>query len=68
LASKEEKILFSQMIETRSLREGVQRMEAILDHCEETGLEPEIAATLLTTDLKLRIEEEAGKLHFLKEK
>lgn len=50
---------FSKMIEELATRLGLTRMEAILHHCEETGLEVEIASTLISSALKSRITEEA---------
>jgi hypothetical protein len=66
ISTKEEKNTFSQMIETRALSQNIRRMEAIIDYCEETGLELEIAATLLNPNLKIKIETEAKKLKFIK--
>lgn len=40
-------------------------MEAIVDYCEEVGLEVEVAATLINPILKMKIEEEAQALRFL---
>ena len=53
------------MIEDRALRNGVKHMEAIVDYCEEVGLEVEVAATLINPILKMKIEEEAQALRFL---
>jgi hypothetical protein len=65
MASKEEKNQFSCMIETMALRHGISYLEAILDHCEKTGLEVEVAGTLVNASLKAKLEEEAIKLKFL---
>lgn len=50
---------FSKLIEELASTLGLTRMEAILHHCEETGLEVEIASTLISSALKSRITEEA---------
>lgn len=50
---------FSRMIEELSSGLGLTRMEAILHHCEESGLEIEIASTLISSALKSKITEEA---------
>lgn len=50
---------FSKLIEELSSNLGLTRMEAILHHCEETGLEVEIASTLVSSALKSKITEEA---------
>jgi hypothetical protein len=68
MTSKEEKTTFSMMIETMALRHGLTHMEAILEHCEQTGLEVEVAATLINASLKAKIENEATELKFLPRK
>lgn len=50
---------FSKMIEEMSSNLGLTKMETILHHCEETGLEVEIASTLISSALKSKITEEA---------
>lgn len=50
---------FSKMIEEMSSKLGLTKMETILHHCEETGLEVEIASTLISSALKSKITEEA---------
>jgi hypothetical protein len=40
-------------------------MDAILMHCENTGLEVETAAKLVSTALKAKIQIEAEELNFL---
>jgi hypothetical protein len=66
MSTKEEKNRFSIMIEERAVTQNVRHMEAIIDYCEETGLELEVAATLLNASLKAKIEFEATNLNFLK--
>jgi hypothetical protein len=41
-------------------------MDAILQHCKETGLEIEVASTLISSALKARIKEEAQENNMLK--
>jgi hypothetical protein len=41
-------------------------MEAVLLHCEETGFEVELAATLLTTPIKSKINDEAQAGNMIK--
>jgi hypothetical protein len=65
MATKIEKDKFSLMIEQRALNQESSCMETIIDYCEESGLELEVAATLLNQSLKCRIEEEARDLRFL---
>jgi hypothetical protein len=40
-------------------------MDAILLHCENTGLEVEVAAKLISGVLKSKVKNEAEELHFL---
>ena len=41
-------------------------MDAILEHCKDTGFEVEMAATLLTASLRSKITEEAESLNLIK--
>lgn len=50
---------FSKLIEELSSNLGLTKMEAILHHCEESGLEVEVASTLISSALKSKITEEA---------
>jgi len=43
-------------------------LEAILQHCTDTGLEVDVAATLIPPVLKAKIEEQAYKSNMLKDK
>lgn len=40
-------------------------LNAITEYCEETELDPEIAATLIDADLYSRIQQEAQNLHLI---
>ena len=54
------------MIETISKDKGLSKMDAILWHCEQTGLEVDVASKLITSALKAKIREEAQELNLLK--
>jgi hypothetical protein len=41
-------------------------MDSIIYHCEQTGMEIEVASTLLTSVLKAKIREEAEQVNLLK--
>ena len=43
-------------------------IEAIVEYCKETGLEIEVAATLINQNLKAKIENDAMDNNMLKEK
>ena len=66
MATKEEQRKFSAIIEEMVQKKKMPYMDAILLHCEETGFEVEIAATLLTTPLKSKISDEAQAANMIK--
>jgi hypothetical protein len=66
MPSKDEIREFSLKIEEISDEYGVPCMEAIIQHCEETGIEVEVAATLISSHLKARIREEAQSANLIK--
>ena len=57
---------FSIMIEQLVTDEHLGYMDAICHHCKETGLEIEVAATLISSALKAKIKEEAQDNNMLK--
>ena len=57
---------FSRNIEQLALELNCTLMEAILEYCEDTGLEIEVASTLISSALKARIREEAEGNNMLK--
>ena len=57
---------FSILIEQMAIEKHLGLMDAICHHCKETGLEIEVAATLISSALKARIKEEAQDLNLLK--
>jgi hypothetical protein len=66
MATREEILNFSETIQKLSAQKKISAMDSIIDYCKETGLEIEIAATLITSSLKARIKEEAQSLNLLK--
>lgn len=66
MPSKEEIRDFSMMIKQLSVDKRIGLMDAICHHCKETGLEIEVAATLISSALKAEIKEEAQDLNLLK--
>ena len=65
MPTRDEKDKFSVMIEELTINEGVTHMEAIVDYCSKTGLEVEVAATLVNANLKSKLESEARALRYL---
>lgn len=68
MPTKEEVKKFSYEIDRLVSVTGYTYLEAIVEHCNNTGLEIEVAATLLTTELKSKIERQALEQNQLKEK
>lgn len=57
---------FSDLINELSVKEGISRLEAIVYHCEKTGLEVDVAASLISSALKSKLREEAQEANLLK--
>jgi hypothetical protein len=68
MPTREEKDDFSLLILKRAMRMRIDHMDAVLTYCEDVGLEPEVAATLINDELKSRIEEEAEALRIIPKK
>jgi hypothetical protein len=66
MPTKDEIKEFSSMIEELAKRLRCTRMDAILHHCKESGLEVEVASTLISPALKSVIKEEAQDANMLK--
>jgi hypothetical protein len=66
MPSRDEIKEFSVMIEQMATNQKVGLMDAICHHCKETGLEVEVAATLISSALKAKIKEEAQELNLIK--
>jgi hypothetical protein len=67
MPTKDEIKDFSQMIEKLVLEdEDLGYMDAIVHHCSETGLEIEVAASLISPALKAKIKFEAQDSNMLK--
>lgn len=66
MPTKDEIRDFSLMIDTLAVKLKCTRMDAILHHCKESGMEVEVASTLISTALKARIKDEAQELNLIK--
>lgn len=66
MPTKEEIKNFSVLIEKLAVDERLGLMDAICYHCKQTGLEIEVAATLISSALKAKIREEAQSLNLIK--
>lgn len=65
MPTKDEMTTFSLNIETLVSKKNIPYMDAVLIYCEETGLEVELAAKLVSGALKSKIQLEAEDLNFL---
>lgn len=65
MPTKDEVNAFSINIEMLVKKNNIAYMDAIIMHCEQTGLEVELAAKLVSSALKAKIQIEAEELHFL---
>ena len=68
MPTKDEMLRFSLQIEQFVANTDYTYLEAISEHCKETGLELEFAASLITPNLKAKIHEQADRLNMLKVK
>ena len=64
--SSEEIQNFSQMIESLASNLNLSRLDAIIHHCNQSGLELEVASTLISRGLKEKIREESVNENLLK--
>jgi hypothetical protein len=66
MPTREEIKTFSLMIETMAGEMNCDLLDAILHHCEQTGLEVEVASSLISSALKSKIREQAERNNQLK--
>ena len=66
MPTKNEISEFSDMIAKLSYTLGSTHMDAIIHHCEQTGMEVDVASSLISSALKAKIREEAQDLNLLK--
>ena len=68
MPTKEEMLKFAKAIEKIVSDTDYNHMEAIVEYCKETGLEVEVAASLVNSNLKSKLTADAMDLNLLKEK
>jgi len=66
MPTKNEISEFSDMISKLSYVLGSSHMDAIVHHCETTGMEIDVASTLISPAPKAKIREEAEDLNLMK--
>lgn len=57
---------FSTLIDDMASEFGCNRLDAILHHCNETGLEVEVASSLISKSLREKIREESERDNLIK--
>lgn len=65
MPTKDEIITFSLNIEKMVKDKSIPYMDAVVLYCQNTGLEVELAAKLISGSLKSKIKIEAEDLHYL---
>ena len=66
MPTRDEVKQFSLLIESLATDDKIGYMDAICQHCKDTGLEIEVAATLISSALKSKIKLEAQDNNMLK--
>ena len=68
MPTKDEMAKFAKSIEDFVIKTNYNYIDAIVEYCKTTGLEIEVAATLIYSNLKSKIENVALDNNMLKEK
>ena len=68
MPTKDEMAKFAKSIEGLVANTDYNYIEAIIEHCRQTGLEIEVAATLCNSNLKAKLENDAMDNNMLKVK
>jgi hypothetical protein len=66
MPTKEEIKQFSLLIEELAEKLRCNHIDAILEHCKTSGLEIEVASSLVSSALKAKIREDAQEINMLK--
>jgi hypothetical protein len=68
MPTKDEMVKFARAIDGLVANTDYNYIEAIVEYCKQTGLEIEVAATLVNANLKSKLTANAMDLNLLKEK
>ncbi len=68
MPTKEEMSKFAKAIDALVANTDYNHIEAIVEYCKQTGLEIEVAATLVNANLKAKLTADAMDNNMLKEK
>jgi hypothetical protein len=66
MPTKNEISEFSETVANLSKDLGLSLLDTIIHHCESTGMEVDVASTLISSALKSKIREQAQELNLLK--
>jgi hypothetical protein len=66
MPTKNEISEFSEKIVELAQQTGLTMMDSIIQYCDDTGLEIDVASTLISSALKSKIREEAQEMNLLK--
>jgi hypothetical protein len=65
MPTREEMKNFAREIDTLVTSTDLNYIEAIIEYCNQTGMEVEVASTLINNNLKSKIENDAQDLNLL---
>ena len=68
MPTKDEMAKFAKAIESLVANTDYNYIEAIVEYCKDTGLEIEVSASLVNSNLKAKLTNDALDLNLLKEK
>lgn len=68
MPTKDEMSKFAKAIDALVANTDLNYIEAIVQYCKETGLEIEVAASLVNSNLKSKLANDAMDLNLLKDK
>jgi hypothetical protein len=61
----DDKTKFSQAVENLANTQSITHLEALVQYCEENGVESDIVKKLITPPLKAKLRVDAQTLHYL---
>jgi hypothetical protein len=65
MPTRDEMMKFAKAIEEMMRRHRCNHIDAIVEYCRETGLEIEVAASLVNSNLKSKIESDAQEMRMM---
>ncbi len=65
MPTRDEMMKFAKAIEEMMRRHRCNHIDALVEYCRETGLEIEVAASLVNSNLKSKIESDAQEMRMM---